>query len=502
MVKCILLLRLMGGAMYWLLSKEQRADIEEIKRALTTVFAVDAFVAFEQFATQWLCDGETVNEFLAALKRLACQVGDRPPEKWIACTFVAGMSGSSFRLQRKWTLRSTLCKSSSIPGWRQYTCKPNCCSSPVTMCRCHGGNFWPEWEKLRMLSVRQPELFGYWLHPGTCNEDGQLGMTITLKVTVLQMPKDGSLCISLWEMSWGKDTSACLLPRQVNIEALPVIKLLVDGWRCIALEDSGCSKMLMCKLAYCSLRSRKAKVVTADRKTLTSLGVDTVELKIDNIHLVTMALLTVHQTLLGLDLLLGVNTIVKLGGVHISVSGEVSFAAENVPHRASITINEPDFSATFNQHRHIWTAMWKWVGGWMLVPLKNKIAEYLVPEHIRSRYENELQLWIVNYWPLPYLEELEELGLTRWSNGKQQYYTSLRTRHTPSVGYQMHWLEECDWLSEMLIQRRLATLTETIKKYNLSMDVVLVNSAVNRVDALTFVLERWLTVAQKESEPL
>ena len=147
----------------------------------------------------------------------------------------------------------------------------------------------------------------------------------------------------------------------------------------------------MCKLACHSLWPRAAKVVTADRKTLISLSVSTVALKIDNICPVTMEVLIVHQTLLGLNLLLGVDVNMKLGGVHKSSSGEVSLAAENVPHRASIAINEPDFSATFDQHRCIWTTMWKWAGSRTPVPLKNKIAEYPVPEHIRSRYKNELQ---------------------------------------------------------------------------------------------------------------
>ena len=51
-VECILPLRLMGGALnvYQQLSKEQRADIEEIKHTLTTAFAIYAFMAFKQFA--------------------------------------------------------------------------------------------------------------------------------------------------------------------------------------------------------------------------------------------------------------------------------------------------------------------------------------------------------------------------------------------------------------------------------------------------------------------
>ena len=73
------------------LAIQQRADIEEIKCTHTTAFTVDAFVAFEQFVTRQLHDGETVSEFLVALERLARQVGERPPEKWIACVFVAGL---------------------------------------------------------------------------------------------------------------------------------------------------------------------------------------------------------------------------------------------------------------------------------------------------------------------------------------------------------------------------------------------------------------------------
>ena len=122
-----------------------------------------------------------------------------------------------------------------------------------------------------------------------------------------------------------------------------MIKLLVVGQRCTVLVDSGCSKTLMCKLVCHLWRPKATKVVTADGKTLTSLGVGTVELKIDSINPVTMEVLIVHQTLLRLDLLLGVDMIVKLGGVHISRSGEVSFAAGNVPHRTSIAINEHNF---------------------------------------------------------------------------------------------------------------------------------------------------------------
>ena len=44
-------------------------------------------------------------------------------------------------------------------------------------------------------------------------------------------------------------------------------------------------------------------------------------------------------------------------------------------------------------------------------------------------------------------------------------------------------------------------LAETVKDYNLGVDVALIRSAMNREDALTWVLQWWLTRVQKASEP-
>ena len=52
-VECILPLRQQGGTltMYRKLSKEQRADTEQIEQALITAYATDKFNAFNQFVT-------------------------------------------------------------------------------------------------------------------------------------------------------------------------------------------------------------------------------------------------------------------------------------------------------------------------------------------------------------------------------------------------------------------------------------------------------------------
>ena len=92
-VECVLPLRLQGGAfaVYRQLSAEQKADAEQIKQALITAYAADAFNAYDQFVTRKLRPGETVDEFFAELLRLARLVGGPLPECWLTCTFVSGL---------------------------------------------------------------------------------------------------------------------------------------------------------------------------------------------------------------------------------------------------------------------------------------------------------------------------------------------------------------------------------------------------------------------------
>lgn len=69
-------------AVYSQLSKEQIADVEQIKQSLMTMYATDAFNAYEydQFITRQLCSDETMDKFLAELHRLARLVEESLPE--------------------------------------------------------------------------------------------------------------------------------------------------------------------------------------------------------------------------------------------------------------------------------------------------------------------------------------------------------------------------------------------------------------------------------------
>ena len=90
-VQHILPLQLQGGALavYRRFNKEQRADAEQIKQALITAYATDKFNAFNQFMTQHLRPGETVDEFLADLHQL---VREPLPDQWMTCAFMSGLT--------------------------------------------------------------------------------------------------------------------------------------------------------------------------------------------------------------------------------------------------------------------------------------------------------------------------------------------------------------------------------------------------------------------------
>ena len=80
-------LRLTDGpfAVYQQLAETDKETFKRIKEALLKAFAVDAFVAYEQFVTRKLMHGETVDVYLAELRRLSILIGGLP-DRPIACS--------------------------------------------------------------------------------------------------------------------------------------------------------------------------------------------------------------------------------------------------------------------------------------------------------------------------------------------------------------------------------------------------------------------------------
>ncbi|KFD49690.1 hypothetical protein M514_09387 [Trichuris suis] len=84
---------------YLQLPDDEKKDAEKVKKALLAAFAVDPFVAYEQFSGRRLRSVESPDVFLADLRRLASLFGG-VSEKALACAFVAGLPDSVRQLLR------------------------------------------------------------------------------------------------------------------------------------------------------------------------------------------------------------------------------------------------------------------------------------------------------------------------------------------------------------------------------------------------------------------
>ena len=67
-----------------------------------------------------------------------------------------------------------------------------------------------------------------------------------------------------------------------------------------------------------------------------------------------ISVLVVHGKLLGFDLLSRINTIKALGGMVVGPIGSVQLGNKEIVKCAAISINEPDFTTTFNHWSRAW----------------------------------------------------------------------------------------------------------------------------------------------------
>ena len=200
----------------------------------------------------------------------------------------------------------------------------------------------------------------------------------------------------------GREVSTTLSPHKLE-EVLPVMKVKVNGMDQIALVDSDCSSSVVSGMstrsteAYCNSDSR--------RKCLLSHGVGSITFTVTNRNPLKTNMLVVNSKPLGFDLVLGMDVIKKLGGLHIDERGKAHFAEAAHTLGATIELEQPDFRAEFDQHTKSWTVSWKWSSDQQPEKLYNRVPEYLIPARASSEYDKELQNRIDNEWLVPYPED-------------------------------------------------------------------------------------------------
>ena len=175
-----------------------------------------------------------------------------------------------------------------------------------------------------------------------------------------------------------------------------MIEVVVNGSRRMALVDFGCSRSLVTESVCNRWSGQASDVLTVDGKTLRRNGIGTITRAVDNVSPVKADELVENSSLLGFDMLLGMDIIRMLGGVRIDQYGNVIFSRTGPHAYAAIRIEEPDFSAEFNEKTRAWTASWKWSGNQPPNSLVNKVPEYPVSAQVLQEYRHELETWLNN----------------------------------------------------------------------------------------------------------
>ena len=170
----------------------------------------------------------------------------------------------------------------------------------------------------------------------------------------------------------GREAGTTLSPHKLE-EVLPLMKVKVNGMDRIALVDSGCSSSIVSGMLCRPEVWKSTTILTASRKCLLSHGVGSITLTVTNRNP-----LKTNSKPLGFDLLLGMDVIKKLDGVHIDEGGKAHFAEAAHTLGATIELEQPDFHAEFDQRTKSWTVSWKWSGNQPPEKLYNRVPEYTI----------------------------------------------------------------------------------------------------------------------------
>ncbi|CAE1309081.1 unnamed protein product [Acanthosepion pharaonis] len=119
----------------------------------------------------------------------------------------------------------------------------------------------------------------------------------------------------------GQGAVATLAPSRSVNAALPVVNVYVEGKRCSALVDTGCSRSIVSADRCVTWSSQQMEIRMIDGVSWACCGVGTVSVLADGGN--HAKVLVARQRPLGYDLLLGIDAIRALGGMIITPAGNV-----------------------------------------------------------------------------------------------------------------------------------------------------------------------------------
>ena len=131
----------------------------------------------------------------------------------------------------------------------------------------------------------------------------------------------------------------------------------------------------------------------------------------------TIEVIVADRLVPGVEAIIGMDVICRLGGVTITKDGAVQFATNRwaatsnpgvttLEERESTRheIRDQDFTAEFADGR--WTVEWKWLTGPPL--LKNKVSLYKLKEVEKAAFNEEVERWIEEGILIPWKDDVTE----------------------------------------------------------------------------------------------
>ena len=174
-----------------------------------------------------------------------------------------------------------------------------------------------------------------------------------------------------------------------------------------ALVDTGCEQTVIME-KFCldtgkKLRGPVQVVSMLNGHTTKCNGNAEIDIEVTGCRHLKLQCLVAPDLVCGVQLILGMDAVIKLGGVSVSVDKVVKFGDTGYNHcvasgivqdKSGIHIDDSDFSAEFDGHK--WVVKWKWKD--KQPELKNLCSGYRIAAEDRKEFDNEVKQWISDGW--------------------------------------------------------------------------------------------------------
>ena len=215
-------------------------------------FAPDPFVTFDTFLSHRLRPGETVDEYLGDLQDLAHLIEENTSDRWLSCAFVSGLPGPVIRQLRgssrmeHMTLEQILVRAQALMTEEAEVDEPVAVAARRRRVLPHVPVAPPLTpDKQNAVAVQCYKCGGPNYFSRNCRQPGGKSQRALPEICCYQCQQQGHVASRCpGKLGKGREAGTTLSPHKLE-EALPVMKVKVNGMDQIALADSSCSSSVV-----------------------------------------------------------------------------------------------------------------------------------------------------------------------------------------------------------------------------------------------------------------